>query len=214
MKRIVRLTESDLKRIVRRVLKEEETNPQDKITELNTRIVGQPLNFYLIGDSTQPLISQFVVDEVNFGQDMNSIRISGKIKDQSNPISKLLKLETDIDLMYRCQEQDVFIITKKGTNSQIHSGLWLSLIKEFVKKKMEFANVASNDKKIRSKEMVKQLYKKNPAPLVKPGINEKSGKTLLNEIKNIICSENKMGRAVPKSADSASTNQGFDQNMS
>lgn len=221
MKRIIKLTENDLKRIVRRVLREEEItpesqqmSPEQKISILTRRIAGEPLNFYLIGEPSEPLISQFIVDEVQFGDDMNSIRIRGKIRNpERNPLSQLVSRTMDIDLLYRCQEQDVFRITYKGSRNQMPDNVWRNVIRNFVKKKMEFANVSGRDKDKVAKKMLQGLLSKNPAPLVKPGINENSGKTFLDEIKNIICSTNKMGKAVPKSTESASTNKGFDQNM-
>jgi hypothetical protein len=74
MKRIIKLTESDLTRIVRRVLREQnemETLPdqQQKMVDFTQRMEEQKLNFYLIGDSTQPVISQFKVNSVKWGKE-------------------------------------------------------------------------------------------------------------------------------------------------
>jgi hypothetical protein len=219
MKRIIKLTESDLTRIVRRVLREQnemETLPdqQQKMVDFTQRMEEQKLNFYLIGDSTQPVISQFKVNSVKWGK-KNEIDIYGSINvaRKSNPAGIVAALlfgsNRDIKLTYRCQEKDVFKL-----DSSVFEITWRGIIEKFVDAKMEFANVSERDKNMMKNKMVRDLISKNPAPLVVPGINEKTGKTFLEDIKNILCSTNKMERTVPKSTESASTNKGFDQNMS
>ena len=219
MKRIIKLTESDLTRIVRRVLREQnemETLPdqQQKMVDFTQRMEEQKLNFYLIGDSTQPVISQFKVNSVKWGK-KNEIDIYGSINvaRKSNPAGIVAALlfgpNRHIKLTYRCQEKDVFKL-----DSSVFEITWRGIIEKFVDAKMEFANVSERDKNMMKNKMVRDLISKNPAPLVVPGINEKTGKTFLEDIKNILCSTNKMERTVPKSTESASTNKGFDQNMS
>ena len=220
MKRIIRLTESDLTRIVRRVIQEQEEmetlpDQQQKMVDFTQRMEEQKLNFYLIGDSTQPVISQFKVNSVKWGKDKNEIDIYGSINEarKSNPAGIVAALlfgsNRDIKLTYRCQGEDVFKL-----DSSVFEITWKGIIEKFVDAKMEFANVSERDKNMVKNKMVRDLISKNPAPLVQPGINENSGKTFLDEIKNIICSTNKMERTVPKSTESASTNKRFDQNMS
>jgi len=221
MKRIIRLTESDLTRIVRRVLREQnepmlpsQTLPdqQQKMVEFNQRMQGQKLNFYLIGDSTQPVISQFKVSSIRWGENKNEIYIYGSVSEDTDSIVGALlfgRSKNDKSkLTYRCQEKDVFILD----NLNFGTG-WRNIIEKFVESKMEFANVSKKDKNMLKSKMTRDLINKNPAPLVVPGINEKTGKTFLDDIKNILCSTNKMERTVPKSTESASTNKGFDQNM-
>ena len=218
MKRIIKLTESDLTRIVRRVLREQPSQtlpPQEqKMIEFTQRMEGQKLNFYLIGDSTQPVISQFEVNSVKWSKDKNEIYIYGSIYEarKGNPAGLVAALlfgsNRDIKLTYRCQEKDVFKL-----DSSVFEITWKGIIEKFVDAKMEFANVSERDKNMVKNKMVRDLITKNPAPLVHPGINEKTGKTFLDDIKNILCSTNKMERTVPNSTESASTNKGFDQNM-
>jgi hypothetical protein len=221
MKRIIRLTESDLTRIVRRVLREQnepmlpsQTLPdqQQKMVEFNQRMQGQKLNFYLIGDSTQPVISQFKVSSIRWGENKNEIYIYGSVSEDTDSIVGALlfgRSKNDKSkLTYRCQEKDVFILD----NLNFGTG-WRNIIEKFVESKMEFANVSKKDKNMLKSKMTRDLINKNPAPLVVPGINEKTGKTFLEDIKSILCSTNKMERTVPKSTESASTNKGFDQNM-
>jgi hypothetical protein len=202
MKRIIKLTESDLTRIVRRVLREQnepmlpsQTLPdqQQKMVEFTQRMEGQKLNFYLIGDSTQPVISQFKVSSVRWGKDKNEIYIYGSVSEdrRATPagiVAALLFGRSKNDsskLTYRCQEKDVFILD----NLNFGTG-WGKIIEKFVDAKMEFANVSERDKNRVRNKMVKDLITKNPAPLVQPGINEETGKTFLDDIKNILCSTN------------------------
>ena len=153
MKRIIKLTESDLTRIVRRVLREQPSQtlpPQEqKMIEFTQRMEGQKLNFYLIGDSTQPVISQFEVNSVKWSKDKNEIYIYGSIYEarKGNPAGLVAALlfgsNRDIKLTYRCQEKDVFKL-----DSSVFEITWRGIIEKFVDAKMEFANVSERNKNI------------------------------------------------------------------
>ena len=136
------------------------------------------MNFYLIGDSTQPVISQFKVNSVKWGK-KNEIDIYGSINvaRKSNPAGIVAALlfgsNRDIKLTYRCQEKDVFKL-----DSSVFEITWRGIIEKFVDAKMEFANVSERDKNMMKNKMVRDLISKNPAPLVVPGINEKNWKNI------------------------------------
>ena len=77
MKRIIRLTESDLIKIVNKVIREQiqpETLDFVKAEgEFMKKFQGKEMNFYLPGDNSLPIISKFMCNKVSFNGDSTEI---------------------------------------------------------------------------------------------------------------------------------------------
>jgi len=108
MKRIIKLTESDLTRIVRRVLREQnETTPQqppvntsNPTGNLNQELVGETANFYLENEYNIPILSQVEIENVK------SNREELIIEGNSPKVGK-------VTLKYRCgNTKDFFKLDK------------------------------------------------------------------------------------------------------
>ena len=100
MKRVIRLTESDLTRIVKRVIKEQQDpelqHTQDEIKNFNNLFRGKTVNFYLPGDRTLPILPQFYIKETIFSDNIIIIKGTSRVG--------------DVNLFYGCDGTDVFSV--------------------------------------------------------------------------------------------------------
>lgn len=219
MKRIIRLTESDLVKIVNRVIREQlEPETLDyvkKADDFVKRFQGKYLNFYLPEDNTLPIISKFMCDNVSFNSDATEIYFDGKSKDIGT-----------IKLTYVCDGTNIFTVDiQRFENNFLNATLgafwktydvgiddkWKKLLKGYVNKKNRTTNIVGSDLKKKMGEDFRRLAKNSPRPLVEGGI-DRNGVEMIEYIQEFLCSVNKSGRAVPKGDFSSTNNKGY-QNM-
>lgn len=219
MKRIIRLTESDLVKIVNRVIREqlepETLDYTKKADEFVKRFQGKYLNFYLPEDNTLPIISKFMCDNVSFNSDATEIYFDGKSKDIGT-----------IKLTYVCDGTNIFTVDiQRFENNFLNATLgafwktydvgiddkWKKLLKGYVNKKNRTTNIVGSDLKKKMGEDFRRLAKNSPRPLVEGGI-DRNGVEMIEYIQEFLCSVNKSGRAVPKGDFSSTNNKGY-QNM-
>lgn len=220
MGRIVKLTERDLSRIVRRVISEQEVPSQEtmdtemRARELVQKFQGKYLNFYLPGDDTIPFIERFMCKNVDFNDDGTEIYIDGSSK------------EADMRLIYLCDNTDIFTVKidrfKNDFWQNFIGGLldtfdlsvnnkWQQLILGYVGKKSRTMQAVGRDLKMEKKKMYFDIRKKYPRELVEGGVDSKS-KEMISYIQEFLCSTNKSGKAVPK-ATFASMGRGGNTDM-
>lgn len=219
MKRIIRLTESDLVKIVNRVIREQiqpETLDFVKATEdFMKKFQGKEMNFYLPGDNSLPIISKFMCNKVSFNGDNTEIYFEGNSKDIGT-----------VKLTYVCDGTNIFTVDiRRFENNFLNSTLgafwktydigiddkWKKLLKGYVNKKNRTTNLVGSDLNKKMGEDFRNLAKNSPRPLVEGGMDQ-NGVEMIEYIQDFLCSTNKSGRAVPK-ASYASTNNRGDQNM-
>ena len=215
MKRIIRLTESDLTRIVKRVLREQNETPEQQVdpevTITGNRldiIKGKTANFYLKNDRTKPVLPQVKINDYEIKGDQ--LLING----QDDEVG-------DVRLKYRCENSDNFFnleyvrfkgpfikdvsdfFTKFGLFGLMRKQWWTDLLMGYVKK-----YTRQQDKKSVQNEVSKVL-KENKNPIVYPPSEaNSSGKTFMSIIKSSFCSAG--GRT---KADFASNQGGMDKGI-
>lgn len=218
MKRIIKLTESDLARIVKRVLREQNEKPEDTPTQevgpvsvtanrLDV-IKGKTANFYLKNDKTKPALPQ--VEITNYSIKGDQLIIDG-IDDEVGTVR----------LKYRCGNPDDFF----NLEYVRYNGPFLQDIDDFFSKYALFG-IAKNDwwrkllisyvkKYIRQEDKksvqaaTQKILDENRNPIVYPPVEaSKSGKTFMEVIKSGFCSPG--GRT---KADFASTRGGMDKGI-
>jgi hypothetical protein len=181
---------------------------------------GKSLNFYLPGDNSLPIITQFLCDKVSFDENANTIYFDGTGK------SSDLKPIGSMRLMYVCDGSNVFTVKiDKFENDFLNSTLgafwdnydigiddkWKKLLKGYVNAKTRTLNKVGKDLNQEKGKMFVNLAKNSPRPLVEGGM-DKNGTDMITYIQNFLCGFNKSGKAVPK-ATFASTNNGTNQNV-
>jgi hypothetical protein len=213
MKRIIKLTESDLTRIVRRVLREQnetpaqQVGPEVTITGNRFGIIGKTANFYLANETTKPVLPQVKINNYEIKGDQ--LIIDG----QDDEVGA-------VRLKYRCGNTDDFFnleyvrfkgpfiqdvsdfFTKFGLFGLLRKQWWRDLLMGYVKK-----YIRQQDKKSVQNEVSKVL-RENKNPIVYPPSEaNSSGKTFMEAIKSF-CSPG--GRT---KADFASNQGGMDKGM-
>ena len=219
MKRIIRLTESDLVKIVNKVIREQiEPETLDFVKaegEFMKKFQGKEMNFYLPGDNSLPIISKFMCNKVSFNGDSTEIYFEGNSKDIGT-----------VKLTYVCDGTNIFTVDiRRFENNFLNSTLgafwktydvgiddkWKKLLKGYVNKKNRTTNLVGSDLNKKMGEDFRSLAKNSPRPLVEGGMDQ-NGVEMIEYIQEFLCSINKSGKAVPKS-DYASTNNRGNQYM-
>jgi hypothetical protein len=213
MKRIIRLTESDLTRIVRRVLREQNEAPEQQvgpevtIAKRRLDIIGKTANFYLKNDRTKPVLPQ--VEITDYSTKGDQLIIDG-IDDEVGTVR----------LKYRCGNPDDFFnleyvryngpfrkdigdfLSRYALFGIAKNDWWHKLKANYVKK-----YVRQEDRKAVN-DAISKINNENRKPIVYPPVEpSKSGKTFMEAIKSF-CSPG--GRT---KADFASNQGGMDKGM-
>jgi len=187
MKRIIRLTESELTNLVRQIIKEEIVPSSEtidyvkKADEFVKKFQGKYMNFYLPEDNTLPVISKFMCNKVTFNSDGSEIYFEGEIKLEM--YEKLQKIE----LMYVCDGTNLFTVYAGG----FFGYSWEAMLRHYLHVKNRTKQRPTFVKSL------KELKNKYPRPLVEGGIDS-NGVEMIKDIQDFLCSTNKSGRAVPK----------------
>ena len=215
MKRIIRLTESDLVKIVNKVIREQiEPETLDFVKaegEFMKKFQGKEMNFYLPGDNSLPIISKFMCNKVSFNGDGTEIYFEGNSKDIGT-----------VKLTYVCDGTNIFTVDiRRFENNFLNSTLgafwktydvgiddkWKKLLKGYVNKKNRTTNLVGSDLNKKMGEDFRSLAKNSPRPLVEGGI-DRNGVEMIEYIQEFLCSTNKSGRAVPKASYASTNNRG------
>lgn len=195
MKRIIKLTENDLTRIVRRVIREQnEKPPQPPVNStnptgnLNQELVGESANFYLENEYNVPILSQVEIENVK------SNREELIIEGTSPNVGK-------VTLKYRCgNTKDFFKLDKVR-----FSGNFLNDVNDFLAKLRDtlfqsrdwwrnllighVKNYVRQETPKEINEKIKRLINTNKNPIVYPPVeSDTNNRYFMEIIKSNFCS--------------------------
>jgi len=216
MKKIVRLTESDLTRIVKRIILEDDERRIQLINKFYDLFQDKTMNFYLPNDYTDPIIRQFMVDKIEISEDSNTLTLIGKGKKPNGD-----DYPGNIKLQYTCNSKNTFRVEIDEFKEEysdwndiyklFDSGIpnaWKMFLRRF--SDFKFENDYEMDVKER-KDYYRMLISNYKRPFVSGGIDS-VGKQMITLITDEMCSYNFKGNAVPK-ADFASLGSRMNNNL-
>jgi hypothetical protein len=223
MKKTIRLTESELISVIKRVISEqidsETADSAKKIDDFIKIFKGKSVNFYLPGDNSMPIITQFYVSNVTFDESGSSVYLEGKGFSSDNKPMGTMKLT------YTCDGTNIFSVDiKKFENNFLNAvaqtfyydmgidNKWKKVLAGYVNSKSRTINKVGGDLSKEKDKLFKDLKNNYPRPLVEGGVDQ-NGKEMINYIQKFLCGFNKSGKAVRK-ATFASTKNQTNQNIS
>jgi hypothetical protein len=181
----------------------------DSIKELNdfiSKFKNKTISLYLPGDFSLPIISQFTISNISFGENNNAITINGSTSEIG-----------DIVLFYRCDGTNMFNVDiqkfRNGFLNDIANLVDFGVDDNWKKLLIKYSNIKRRTMKSTKKDfrdIYGDLLRSNDRPIVEGG-TDANGKDMISYIQDYICSINKKGNAVPK-ADFSSNNTN-NQNM-